>query len=119
MADVFSMTDAYRKTQEYKEFLQEIKKDCPHMPLYLCEKAIMYHKNFPNYYKTDKQSKSVLNGPMPQPKYAKEVVVKDAFTITDMNDHILKQREDFYAEHNISEHAEFIPKVPSIEEVQV
>lgn len=112
----FSMTHAFRQTDEYKELLKVIQKDCPHLPLYLCEVAISLHKNNPNFYKQDKQHKKVLSEPFTAPKNKGEKIIKDAIQVQDFNDDILKQREDFYAKHGITEQSEFIPTV--IQEVE-
>lgn len=119
MAEAFSMTDDYRKSDEYKELLKEIQREAPHLPLYLCEMAIVFHKNNPNYYKTDKHHKKVLSEPIKPPKNSGEVVIADAIKVSDLTDDIVKQRQEFFEKHNISEQAEFIPKsLPPIEEVE-
>ena len=46
------ITNQYRKTDEYKSFVNSIKNDYPDMPLYLVEMAISTHKTDPQFYKT-------------------------------------------------------------------
>lgn len=119
MAETFSMTQAFRQTDEYKQLLKEIQKDCPHLPLYLCEMAITMHKNNPNFYKSDKHHKKVLNEPIKQPSNKGEKVVKDSIKVHDLTDDILEQRRAFYEKHGISEQSEFIPKcISTVEEIE-
>lgn len=119
MAEVFKMDAQYRQTDEYTELLKMIRKEAPHLPLYLCEMAIVFHKNNPNYYKTDRNHKKILSEPIKPPKNAGEVVLEDAIHIGDVTPEILAQRQEFFETHNISEEAEFIPKsLPAIEEVE-
>jgi antirestriction protein len=45
------ITNEYRNSQEYKSFMEFIKKDNENLPQYLCEMAIAYHKIDPMFYK--------------------------------------------------------------------
>jgi hypothetical protein len=119
MAETFKMDMAYRNSQEYKEWVKEIKKEAPYLPIGLIEYAIIAHKTNPNYYKQDKNHKKILAEPIKPPKNAGEVVIKDAIHIGDLTEDIIKQREEFFEKHYISEQAEFIPKsTQAIEEVE-
>jgi hypothetical protein len=119
MAEAFKMNQEYRGSDEYKEWVRLIQRDAPHLPIGMIEYAIIAHKTQPDAYKKDKQAKKLMSEPIKQPKNAGEIVVNDAIAIGDATDDILKQREAFFKEHNITEEAEFIPKsLPAIEEVE-
>jgi hypothetical protein len=45
------ITNEYRNSQEYKSFMELIKKENENLPQYLCEMAIAYHKMDPMFYK--------------------------------------------------------------------
>lgn len=98
MAEQFKMDQAYRDTDEYKGFVEAIKKEAPHLPLALIETAIIAHKTMPNFYKTDKQHKQVLSSPFKPPKNKGEIVV-NAISVSDLTEDIVKQREEFWAKH--------------------
>lgn len=120
MADTtFRMNQEYRNTSEYKEWVKEIRRDAPHMPIGVIEYAIILHKTSPQAYKADKEAKKIMSEPIKQPKNTGEIIISDAITIGDMTDDILKQREAYFKEYNISETAEFIPTtLTAIEEVE-
>jgi hypothetical protein len=49
-AEFKGITNEYRKSDEYKEWVGSIQRDYPNLPLYLIEMAIILHKNEPDYY---------------------------------------------------------------------
>lgn len=116
---MFKFDQAYRETEEYKEFMEVIRKDNPWMPQALAEACIIAHKNDPQAYKKDPCHKKVLSQTIKPPENKGEVVV-NTVQVQDLTDDILKQRQDFFEKHGIKEEAEFIPKPTStIEEVEV
>jgi hypothetical protein len=119
MADnSFNMDNAYRQTDEYKGFIEAIKKDAPWMPLPLMEGCIIAHKTDPQAYKKDKEAKKVMSKDIRPPQNKGEVVQKGKIQIGEVTDDILKQRQEFFEKHGISEEAEYIPKgTATIEEV--
>lgn len=115
---VFKFDSAYRETEEYKEFMDAIKKENPWMPQALAEACIIAHKNDPSAYKKDKDHKKVLSQTVKPPENKGEIVVNNV-QVQDLTHDILKQRADFYEKHGITEDAELIPKpLATIEEVE-
>ena len=46
------ITNEYRQTDEYKNYVKLIQADFPSLPIYLIELGISMHKNDPQFYKT-------------------------------------------------------------------
>jgi hypothetical protein len=118
MADnSFKMDNAYRQTDEYKGFFEAIQKEAPWMPLPLIEGCIIAHKMDPQAYKKDKEAKKIMSKEI-RPPQNKGEIIQDNVQIGEVTDDILKQRQEFFEKHGISEEAEFIPKsTATIEEV--
>lgn len=115
----FKMDNEYRQTDEYKEWVKAIRHDAPHLPLYLVENAICWHKTFPQYYKSDKQANKILKETIKPPKNAGEILLDNCVHVGELTDDILEKRREFYEKHGLSEQAEFIPKTQTtIEEVE-
>ena len=76
------MTNEYRKTEEYKVLMSQISEEHPTLPMYLCEMAIVFHKNFPTYHKQaikdEKKNKKNSEAPPPTPILGGDVKVYDA-----------------------------------------
>jgi len=107
----FKMDNEYRQSDEYKQFMEAIKKENPFIPQALAEYCIIAHKTQPDAYKKDKQAKEIMKQPIKPPKNAGEIVLSDAIQVGNMTPEIEKQRDEFWAKH--------IPKndTPQIEEV--
>jgi hypothetical protein len=90
----FKFDSQYRQSQEYKDYIEAIKKDAPWMPLALAEACIIAHLNDPQAYKKDKQYKKVLSS-TPQPPQNKGEIVVDSVHISDLTQDIIKQRQEF------------------------
>lgn len=78
---VFKFDEEYRQSQEYKEWVSEIKRDYPTLPLYLIETAIIQHKTNPQFYKTAKDAKEVFSKAYIPKKNNQEIVVEGAVTV--------------------------------------
>lgn len=104
------MNKEYRSSEEYKEFMTEIKKECPWINQALAEYAIIAHKTDPQAYKKDKNAKDVFKMQLEPPKNAGEIAVDDHVKVIDLNDDIINQRREFFEKHGISEEAELILK---------
>lgn len=111
MAEQFKMDNAYRDSEEYKEFINYIKKDAPWLPQALAEYCIIAHKQDAQAYKKDKQSKKVLSTPLKPPKNAGEVCVGDAIKVGELTNDIIKQREEFEAKYMPKEELTTIQEV--------
>lgn len=104
------MNEAYRQTDEYKQLLKEIQAEAPHLPLYLCEMAITFHKQFPQYYKGDKQYKKVLAEPIKPPRNAGEIIL-NSVEVGELTPEIEKQREEFFLKYMPQEEQSLIEEV--------
>lgn len=91
----FKMDSTYRGSEEYKTFVEAIRKENPYMPLPLIETAIIAHKQDPQAYKKDKDYKKVMATEIKPPENKGEVVIKDAIKIGDLTEDIIKQREEW------------------------
>lgn len=114
MVEAFKMDKVYRESDEYKLWVDLIKKDAPHLPLPIIENCIIAHKLQPDAYKKDKQANTIMKEPFKMPENKGEVVVTDAVKITDLTDDIVKQREAFWEKHSPKEDSGV-----TIEEVEV
>jgi hypothetical protein len=106
----FSMTREYRESSEYKQLMIEIKKECPWINQAVAEYAIIAHKTNPQAYKLDKNAKEIFKKTLEPPKNLGEIAVDNHIKIIDLNDDIIKQRQEFFEKHGISEEAELILK---------
>jgi hypothetical protein len=99
----FKMDTEYRNSDEYKTWVECIKKDAPHLPLPIIEKCIIAHKMAPDAYKKDRDAKRIMKEPIKMPENKGEIVVDDAVKVTELTDDIIKQREDFWEKHTPKE----------------
>lgn len=99
MTETFKMDNAYRQTDEYKAFMEIIKKDAPWMPDGLAEYCIIAHKSDPQAYKKAKNAKKILSEPIKQPVHKGEVVIHDAIQVGELTPEIEKQREEFWEKY--------------------
>lgn len=106
----FKFDSQYRQSQEYKDYMDAIKKDAPWMPQALAEACIIAHLNDQQAYKKDKQHKKVLSS-TPQPPQNKGEIVVDSVHIGELTEDILKQRKEFEEKY-------MKPNEATIEEVQ-
>lgn len=107
----FKFDNEYRQTDEYKEFMEAIKKEAPWMPQGLAEACIIAHKTDPQAYKKDKNHKKVFSKPVEPPKYKGEVTL-DNVQVGELTPEIEKQREEFWKKHTPKE------EMTTIEEVE-
>ena len=100
---VFNMDTEYRNSDEYKEWVEMIRKEAPHLPLPVIEKCIICHKMSPDAYKKDKQAKQIMKEPIKMPVNKGEIVVDDAVKVGDLTDDIISQRQAFWDKHTPKE----------------
>lgn len=80
---MFEFNEAYRATDEYKQWVAAIKADYPNLPLYLVEQAILAHKTDPQAYKKDKNAKQIFANAPKSRVNEKPQIVEGAITIED------------------------------------
>ena len=79
----FAFNEDYRKSNEYIEWVDAIKRDYPAMPLYLIESCIMMHKTDPQYYKKAKDSKEIFTKAPKTRLNDGQKIIENAVTISD------------------------------------
>jgi hypothetical protein len=79
----FAFNQAYRESEEYKDWVTQIKRDFPKMSLYQIESAIIMHKTDPQHYKKAKDAKQVFNTAPKVRVNDKPAIIEDAVKISD------------------------------------
>lgn len=75
----------YRRSAEYAEFMQGLKRDYPELSEALLEYAILAHKVFPQKYKEERKGSKKQTQP-PRPGTPRQHVVEDGITVLDAAD---------------------------------
>lgn len=79
----FKFDEDYRASDEYKEWVAQIRHDYPSMPLYLIEAAILSHKTNPQAYKSAKDAKEVFSKAPKAKVNEKPATVEGAIKVED------------------------------------
>lgn len=87
----FKFDEDYRASDEYKEWVAQIKKDYPAMPLYLIEAAILSHKTNPQAYKTAKDAKEVFRHAPKSKVNEKPATIEGAIQVEDAAPQIIEE----------------------------
>ncbi len=87
------ITNAYRKTDEYKEFMKYIKEDTPKLPMYLAEMAIAIHKTSPQLYKELQKKDCSKNSVPPPPPPTEFTDLVQIYTSEEFSEHKLNDIE--------------------------